>query len=266
MMPQIDFGPEDSGFGASGWDRIEAVMCFPEDSDRRSAYLQDCHDRAEAVAECAGDLADIIVEYARRSFAPEVSRASSALPTVWRSLRSARIHDGGFYARELQGSATGEEAARAKGEAKGRIAGFVLLHQLRCSHPDFKRFASIRQARYLVEVMLRRVPKQLRKIGASEAPIRRAWQDSRAVSHLWAARMLAEQEGRFTDFDEPPTLSDFLGWSEQVLKQAVDLRVEGISLENAWRPPSDVEIPAGGLPVPALDPSVITQLENYRHP
>lgn len=303
-MPLIDFGSEDAQLGASGWDRLESVMCFPKSEGRRQAYLHGCHDRVGYKAESAARWADHEVELTRREQFPESPVRPSVLNSVWTSIGHAKHHDGGFRISALNGTRDSEEGSRSKASQRGRIAGFMLICLISPSHQKGDRNVSIGRAEFVArkwlenyrqldrermiawetkpnplrftdqrELLDRQVssgsatePERLISIPIGEKSVRESWQAFKCVSHFWAAEILAEQQDRFSDVEAEgqTSLGEFLGWSQRILDRAVSVGVEGVTTEQAWVPPVEAITTSLALSIPPLPVWISEVLTDYR--
>ena len=265
-MPTIDLGPEDSLLAAGKMDRIKAVMLYPSSIDRQQAYLHHRHDHVAYDTDYAAMFLGKAVERARFAAGQGEGHFSDQRPFAWTATAAAKDYDGGHRVRDLKGTAAEEDTNAIIGEAKGRIAGYMLSYMLRASREVETTNASLQKARFVAGKELERIPESHRVIGISQKPVRDAWKEYKPVAHFWAALMMAEEQDKYCDFDEQPTHLDLLQWSEQLLEESIRVNVPGIALNPAWRPPKGLSLPGTLLEILPLAEPVIELLESYDSP
>lgn len=262
-MPTIFLGPEDSNLAATRFDRVWATMLYPMSTERQQAYMHYRHDRIGRVSRLAAELGEELIEHARSAAGHGDGHRPDFRPAVWSATSEAKEHDGGQDAADLTRTRETEELEAKRGEARGRIAGFILSFMLSASSEPTPRHKSIQKARFVAERVLQRIPKDERVIGVSQVPVRNAWKQYQSVAHLWAGMMLADEQGLYDDLDDQPTYLDLLSWGEHLLAMAQTLGIAEIDPTKAWRPDSEIELPESKLEIRGLAGPVLAALEDY---
>jgi len=235
------------GDGEAAAERLDAIMVWPGDRDRREGYLTALHAARLAVLEPG---TEDQIDAALREL----------LRWAYRGRSDALRADGGWAA--LARGHPGLECLRAERDERQRqgfVAAEILLYTLtppvRVHRAGERRrsAASVREAVYLLGAAL---GEQGRR-GGSRERLMAAWSEMRPVAHLWAAvhHLHAYEAGSVA-------LGVLLATAEELRRRGEEREV--LNPATTWRMPEDATLPPVEIQLPPLPPRLRVALRSYR--
>jgi len=233
-MPILDLGD-----GPAALDRLDAVMAWPRDAERRRAFVQALH--AERLARL-GEGAE--------------TASGKALRGVLGWARDERMdawhRDGGWGAAALghpgAAAAVGEWRARQRA---GFVAAEILLYVLTPAKGSGAR-GSVGEAVYLLSGHLRAQERG----PASRERLMAAWAEMRPVAPLWAA---VEHLGAYEAGSV--ALGELLAVAEKLRRRGEERGV--LDPTETWRLPDGLALPPVEVALRPLPPRLRVALRDY---